>query len=395
MKSLLPIAEWLPAYSVSGLRGDVMAGLAVWAMTVPQALAYAGIAGVPPIYGLYTVPFAMIAYALFGTSRSLSVGPGSAIAIISAVTVGGLAFQDLSEFIALTSLLALVTGTLFLLFGLLRLGWIAGFLAQPILRGLVHGIALTVVIGQASTLIGTEKATGQLIGELSTIPQLIGVDLDYKGFFVQVWATLMSLGEANLPTAAVGLASLALLFVFRRLFPFAPSALVASVLAVFAVFAFSLDDLGVRVIGPIETGMISLRLPAVSAGNVISLLPGAFAIALLGYAVSLSIATLGAEKTGERIDPNQELVGLGVANLAAAFSSGFVVCGSLSRGSVVLRTGGKSQLVSLFNAGLAISDASDRAAILLQAPLCDVERDRHRCDVRPFRLRLLPPVARD
>ena len=354
IKSYLPIAEWLPAYQRTELRGDLIAGLAVWAMTVPQALAYAGIAGVPPIYGLYTVPFAMIAYALFGTSRTLSVGPESAIAIISAVTVGGLAAKDLNEFIALTSLLALVAGTLFLLFGLLRLGWIASFLSQPILQGLVQGIALIVIIGQLPTVFGTEKATAKLIGELRNLPHVIGLDIDYNGFFLQAWAVLRTLGEANLLTMAVGLASLVLLFVFRQFRPFAPSALIASALAVLAVFVFGLDNIGVRVIGPVETGMVSLSLPALSLEKVIALLPGAFAIALLGYAVSLSIATLGAEKTGENIDPNQELVGLGVANLGAAFSSGFVVCGSLSRGSTVLRTGGKSQVVSLVNAGLVI-----------------------------------------
>lgn len=354
IKSFLPITEWLPAYERAGLRGDVMAGLAVWAMTVPQALAYAGIAGVPPIYGLYAVPLAMAAYAFFGTSRTLSVGPESAIAIISAVTVGALAAQDVSEFIALSSLLALITGTMFLLFGLLRLGWIANFLSQPILQGLVQGIALIVMIGQLPTVFGTEKPTAQLVSELSNLPHMIGLDIEYKGFFLQAWAALRTLGEANLITAAVGLACLALLFVFRQFRPHAPSALIASALAVLAVSLFALEDLGIRVIGPVETGMVTLSVPALSPGKVIALLPGAFAIALLGYAVSLSIATLGAERTGESIDPDQELIGLGVANLGAAFSSGFVVCGSLSRGSTVLRTGGKNQVVSLVNAGLVV-----------------------------------------
>jgi high affinity sulfate transporter 1 len=354
IKSFLPITEWLPAYQFAGLRGDIMAGLTVWAMTVPQALAYAGIAGVPPIYGLYAVPLAMLAYAVFGTSRTLSVGPESAIAIISAVTVGALAAQDVNEFIALTSLLALLTGVLFLLFGLFRLGWIASFLSQPILQGLVQGIALTVIVGQLSTIFGTETSTSQLIGELSTLPQVIGLDIAHKGFFLQAWAVLGTLGEANLTTAVVGVSCLVLLFIFRQYWPFAPSALIASAVAVLAVFLFSLDDLGVRVIGPVETGMVTLSVPALSLAKIVSLLPGAFAIALLGYAVSLSIATLGAEKTGESIDPDQELVGLGIANLGAAFSSGFVVCGSLSRGSTVLRAGGRSQIVSLVNAGLVI-----------------------------------------
>jgi MFS superfamily sulfate permease-like transporter len=163
--SLLPITTWLPRYERSWLRTDVMAGLAVWAMMVPQALAYAGIAGVPPIYGLYCVPLAMMAYAFFGTSRTLSVGPESAIAIISAVTVGGIVSQDPVEFLALTSLLALVVGGLFLVFGLLRLGWAANFLSQPVLQGFTQGIALIVIIGQIPTLLGTGNAGRNRAGE--------------------------------------------------------------------------------------------------------------------------------------------------------------------------------------------------------------------------------------
>jgi high affinity sulfate transporter 1 len=350
--SLLPIITWLPSYELAGLRGDVLAGLALWAMTVPQALAYAGIAGVPPVYGLYAVPLAMLGYAVFGTSRTLAAGPESAIAIISAVTVAGLVAQDPSEFLALTALLALVVGVLFLLFGLLRLGWVANFLAQPVLQGFVQGIALIVIIGQLPTLFGTEAATAQLLKSTNNLPQLIGLESDYAGFVVWSWAVLATLGEANLPTTAVGLASLALLFALRRFRPTAPSALIAVVLTILAVHLFSLSEHGVRVIGEVETGMIALALPALSLQDVGALLPGALAIVLLGYAVSLSVAKVGAQETGEEIDPNQELVALGMANLGAAFSSGFVVCGSLSRGVVVRRAHGKSQVVSLINAGL-------------------------------------------
>ena len=147
-RSLLPVITWLSSYQRAWLWPDIMAGLAVWAMTVPQALAYARIAGVPPVYGLYAVPLAMVAYAVFGTSRTLCVGPESAIAIISAVTVAGLAAGDPSEFLVLTSLLTLIVGVLFLLFGLLRLGWVANFLSQPVLQGFTQGIARTVIVGQ-------------------------------------------------------------------------------------------------------------------------------------------------------------------------------------------------------------------------------------------------------
>ena len=352
LRSLLPIITWLPSYERAWLRADIMAGLAVWAMTVPQALAYAGIAGVPPVYGLYTVPLAMVAYAFFGTSRTLSVGPESAIAIISAVSVGALAVGKPSEFLALTGLLTLVVGVLFLLFGLLRLGWAASFLSQPVLKGFTQGIALIVIIGQVPKLFGTEAAVAQLLKNMHNLPNLIGLEIDYTGFFLQTWAVLATLGEANLPTTAVGLGALSLLFAFRRFWPLAPSALIAVILSVLAVSLLSLAALGVGVIGEVKTGMVSLAMPAVSMDKVAALLPGALAIVLLGYSVSLSVAAVGAQATGEEINPNQELVGLGVANLGAALSSGFVVCGSLSRGVVIRRAGGRSQVVSLINAGL-------------------------------------------
>ena len=351
-RSLLPIITWLPSYELTWLKPDLMAGLAVWAMTVPQALAYAGIAGVPPVYGLYTVPLAMVAYAFFGTSRTLSVGPESAIAIISAVSVGALAMGTPSEFLALTGLLTLIVGVLFLIFGLLRLGWAASFLSQPVLKGFTQGIALIVIIGQIPKLFGTEAAVAQLLKNMHNLPHLVGLEIDYTGFFLQGWAVLATLGGANLPTTAVGLGALALLFAFRRFWPLAPSALIAVILSVLAVSLLSLADLGVGVIGEVKTGMVSLAVPALSMDKVAALLPGALAIVLLGYSVSLSVAAVGAETTGEEINPNQELVGLGVANLGAALSSGFVVCGSLSRGVVIRRADGRSQVVSLINAGL-------------------------------------------
>ncbi|HEA69979.1 MAG TPA: sulfate permease [Desulfobacterales bacterium] len=350
--ALLPIITWLPRYERTWLRTDIMAGLAVWAMTVPQALAYAGIAGVPPVYGLYAVPLAMVVYAVFGTSRTLSVGPESAIAIISSVTVGALVVGTPNEFIALTSLLTLIVGVLFLVFGLLRLGWAANFLSQPVLQGFTQGIALIVIIGQIPKLFGTETLVAQLSGNLKNLPHLIGLEIDYTGFFLQAWALVATLGEANLPTTAVGIGSLALLFALRRFWPLAPSALIAVILSVLAVSFLGLAERGVGVVGEVETGMVSLTVPSVSVDKLVALLPGAFAIVLLGYSVSLSVAAVGAETTGEEINPNQELVGLGVANLGAALSSGFVVCGSLSRGVVIRRAGGQTQVVSLINAAL-------------------------------------------
>jgi len=344
IKSALPIIHWLPNYQRAWFRPDIMAGLAVWAMTVPQVMAYAGIAGVPPVYGLYAVPLAMVAYAVFGTSRTLSVGPESAIAIISAVTVGALVTQNSSEFLVLTALLTLIVAVLFLLFGLLRLGWLANFLSQPVLQGFTQGIALIVIVSQIPLVFGTEAEFGRMVSELAeSVP---------TGFFAQAWVVIATLGHASLPTTFVGLGALALLIAFKRFMPAAPSALIAVILSVLAVSFLGLVERGVSVIGEVETGMVSLALPALSLDKVGALMPGAFAIVLLGYSVSLSVAAVGAQATGEEINPNQELVGLGMANLGAALSSGFVVCGSLSRGVVIRRAGGQTQVVSFVNAGL-------------------------------------------
>jgi high affinity sulfate transporter 1 len=354
LQSYVPILGWLPDYQRSWLRTDLMAGLAVWAMTVPQALAYAGIANVPAVYGLYSIPLAMIAYAVFGTSRTLSVGPESAIAIISAVTVGALVVGKPDEFLLLTAMLTLVVGILYLLFGFLKLGWMASFLSQPVLSGFTQGIALTVIVGQVSQLFGTEAAVSSAIGGMSNLPQLLGLDLEYSGIVIQAWGALKTLGEANIATTVLGIACLALLFGIKRLRPMAPSALITVVFAVLAVTFLGLTDSGVRVIGEVETGMVSLSLPTLDMEKVSRLLPGAFAIALLGYSVSLSVASIGARETGERLNPNQELISLGFSNLGSAISSGFVVSGSLSRGVVIRRAGGQTQIVSLVNAGLVI-----------------------------------------
>ena len=344
--SLFPIIKWLTLYQRSWLRADIMAGLAVWAMMVPQALAYAGIAGVPPIYGLYAVPLAMLAYALFGTSRTMSVGPESAIAIISAVTVGTLVAQNPQEFIALTSLLALIVGMLFLLFGIFKLGWIANFLAQPVLRGFTQGIALIVIVSQIPLIFGTNLQYGNVVNELSQIV--------HTGFFLKAWAVLATLGEAHLATTAIGLAALVLLFLFKRFVPGIPSALITVLIAVLAVYLLRLEEGGVTVIGEVPTGMVALSIPELEFNTIIALIPGALAIVLLGYSVSLSVAAVGAQSTGEEINPNQELLALGISNIGAAVSSGFVVCGSLSRGVVIRRAGGRTQIVSMVNAGLVL-----------------------------------------
>ena len=330
----MPILVWLPRYDRTWLRPDLIAGLAIWAVTVPQSLAYAGIAGVPAVYGLYTVPLAMVGYAIFGTSRTLSVGPDSATVVLSAVTVGALVAQGSDDYIALSATLALLVGVLFVIFGLLRLGWVANFLSHPVMKGFIQGLALIVIVGQ--------------------LPKLFGIEGGDGNFFEQLWVIITSLAESNLATVAVGFASLALLYALKRYIPKAPSALITVILAILVVTVFNLEESGVDVVGTIDTGLPPIGLPGGNFDQLSALIGGAMAIVLVGYTESLGAANAAAATTGEEIDPNQEMIALGASNLGSGLSSGFVAAGSLSRTSVVVDSGGKSQMVSLANAFLVL-----------------------------------------
>ena len=239
-----PVFASLRGYDRAWLRGDVVAGLTVWAVLVPEALAYATIAGVSPVIGLYAAPGALLLYAAFGSSRHLVTGPMSATAALSAAAVAELATQGSSQFVQLTAALAVTTGIAALLAGLLRLGFLASFISEPVLKGFIIGLALTIVAGQLPKLFGVEGAGGD--------------------FFEKLWGLLSNLGDTQGLTLAVGLASLALVLGLRRLAPVVPGSLAAVLAGIVAVQVFGLDGHGVDIIGKIDSGLPSLGLPGVA-----------------------------------------------------------------------------------------------------------------------------------
>jgi sulfate permease, SulP family len=330
----IPIVSWIRHYRRTWLRPDLIAGVTLWAVLVPEAMAYAGIAGVDPVIGLYTVPLPLIAYALFGSSRSMVVGTDSATALVSAATVGALAARGTADYVALTSALAVLVGVLFLLFGLLRLGWVADFISHPVMQGFIAGVVLVTIIGQ--------------------VPTLLGLTPDRGRFFRQLWDILVSFGKVNPVTTVIGVVSLLLLATLRSRFRKAPAALTTVLLATIATIVFHLDSHGVSTVGVIPTGLPHLGLPHVDLHSYGTLLSGALAIVLLGYAESLGSAKTAAAKTGESIDPNQELLALGPANLGSGLSGGFIAVGSFSKTAVALATGVKTQLGYLVSAALVV-----------------------------------------
>lgn len=324
----------LRGYQRSWLRGDLLAGLTVWAVLVPEALAYATIAGVSPVVGLYAAPGALIFYAALGSSRQLVTGPMAATAALSAATVAALVPVGGGRFAALTAGLAIATGLAALVVGVLRLGFLASFISEPVMKGFITGLALTIIIGQIPKLLGIEKGTGD--------------------FFEQLWHVITHLGDTDGVTLLVGVLSLAVILALRRFAPAVPGSLVAVLLGIAAVKLLHLDHHGLKIVGPIKSGLPSFGLPDVHAGDVGALAAGGIGVMLIGFAEALGAAKTYAAREHEQIDPNRELLGLGGANLASALSSGMVVNGSLSKTAVNASTGARSQLSGLIVAALTV-----------------------------------------
>ncbi len=333
-RQYLPILEWLPHYQKSWLKADIIAGLTIWAVMVPEAMAYAGIAGVPPLMGLYTVPIPLFLYAVLGTSRTMVIGPDSATALISSVTIGGLVASGSDDYVTLTAALALIVGIFFLGFGLLRMGWVANFIPVPVMKAFIQGLVWVTIMGQVPKIFGIKGGSGNFWQKLADI--------------------LHQLPQANITATLIGLSSLILLLLLKKRLPKIPGALTVVILGTLAVTILGLTDTNLELVGEIPTGLPSLKIPVVSLTQLQSLVPGALAIVLLGYSESLGAAKAAAEKTGGDIDPNQELISHGPANLGSALSSGFIVVGSLSKTSVAMEAGAKTQVSSLVNGGLVV-----------------------------------------
>jgi high affinity sulfate transporter 1 len=321
-------------YQRSWLRGDVLAGLTVWAVLVPEALAYASIAGVSPVVGLYAAPGALIFYAAFGSSRQLVTGPMAASAALSAAAVGNLAAGGSAAFVQLTITMALTVGVIAIVAGLLRFGFLANFISAPVMKGFIIGLALTIIVGQ--------------------IPKLFGIPKGEGNFFQQLWDLLTHLNETSGLTLLVGLLSLALVLGLKRWLPVVPASLVAVLLGIIAVHVFNLDQHGVEIIGQIQSGLPSFGLPNVAAHSYLDLAPAAIGVMLVGFAEALGAGKTYAEKEHYEIDPNRELIGLGAANIGAGLSSGMVVNGSLSKTAVNASAGARSQLSGLVVAALTV-----------------------------------------
>jgi len=323
----VPIFQWLPKYKAAYFSRDLIASLTVWALLVPEAMAYATVAGLPVQYGLYAVPLAGLGYMIFGGSRHLWVGPDAAPAAVTATVVVGVvgASASSSEYIAAVGMLALLTGTLFVLFGLLRLGWISKFFAEPILAGFVFGLGWFIAIGQLSKVVGIHKPPGDSVRKLVE--------------------TFTRIGTWSWPTVAVGVTALVVLFAMSKFVPKIPAAIVVVVLGIVAVNLFDLNTKhGVKIVGNVPKGFHFASWSALSAHDVYLLIPGAFAVLLVAFSQSVALAKTFAEQYHEPFDANQELYGYGAANLGAGVLQGYAATGSLSKSALSQEAGAETPL---------------------------------------------------
>lgn len=334
LTTYIPFLRWIREYKLAYLRNDMIAGATIWAVMVPTALAYTSIAGVDPIVGLYTVPLTLIMYALFGTSKCLVVGPDSATALLSAHIIGTLAVVHTHHYLMLTSSLALFIGMVFLVFGFLKMGWIANFISMPVMHSFIQGLAIVTMMTQLPKLFGVASVEGDFLPRLLSLAKQID--------------------QTNFVTLAIGLAALVLLYIIPKISQKIPSAIVTVIIGILAVYALDLERHGVAVVGSLQGSLPPIGVPRFAASDIRTLLLGALAIVLLNYTESLGAAKEAAERRGEQIDNNQELIGLGASNIGASLSSGFVVAGSLSQSTVSMLAGGKTQVSNLFHAILIL-----------------------------------------
>ena len=352
----------LAGYQGRWLSRDIVAGLVLSALLVPQGMAYAELAGLPAVTGLYTSILCLIGYALVGPSRILVLGPDSSLGPMIAATILPLvgANGDPAKAILLASALAILTGVIMIAAGAGHLGFVADLLSKPTILGYMNGLALTILVGQ--------------------LPKLLGFSVDADGFIGEVVGVVQGIvdGEVVLASAAIGLVSLAIMIVLGRVLPKVPAVLVAVVVAIGLSIALSLAERGVAVVGPLEQGMPQLTFPSVGFNDLSLLVLGALGISLVALADTISTATSFAERQGVQVDGNREMIGIGTANVAAGLFQGFPVSTSGSRTAVAEKAGSRTQLTGLVGAAMIALMLIAFPDLLADLPAADPRRRRHR-----------------
>ena len=324
ISSLVPFLSWIRTYDRGAwLRPDILAGVTVAAFSVPESMAYAGLAGLSPEHGLYASMVALLVYMFFGTSRQMSVGTTSALAIMVAGTLGALTLQP-DEYLAAAQLTAVVAGAIAIVAGLLKLGFIVNFISESVLKGFSAGAALYIASSQLSKLFGIEGVQGN--------------------FFERVWNVIENIGDTNGWTLALGIASIVALLALERFVPALPGSLIVVLASIGLMYVTDLQDKGVKVAGDFPSGLPGFGISSIPTDHISDIVGLAFGIFLLSYVEGIGVAKTFAARHKQPVDANQELYANGAINIAAGLTKGFPVGGSMSRSAVNDAGGAKTPL---------------------------------------------------
>ena len=330
LKRYFPILEWLPNYQKSNLPGDVSAGITVGVMLIPQGMAYALIAGLSPVYGLYAALVPNLIYALTGSSRKLAVGPVALDSLIVASSLAAMKLATPEAYIAMALFLALLVGVLQMVMGIFKLGFLANFLSRPVVNGFTSAAALVIAVSQLKYLFGIELNT---IGTLKTFT-----------------AVFQNLGETNFYDLSIGLSAILVIWGLKKLNRKLPAAMVVVILSIIGIYLFMVNETDVHILGTVPKGLPGFVLPTFETSQLISALPTALALAFISFAEAMTIAKAVEEKSNEsHTNPNQELRALGLSNIVGSFFQSFPANAGLSRTAVNVDEGAKTGLASIIS----------------------------------------------
>lgn len=334
MKKLIPILEWLPYYKREFFKNDLGAGLTIGIMLVPQGIAYAMIAGLPPIYGLYTAMIPQIIYAIFGTSRQLSVGPVAMDSLIVASGVAALAEIGSDHFIEFAILLAFMMGILQVLFGFFKLGFLVNFLSRPVISGFTSAAALIIALSQLKNLLGINLHSGNKIHNL-------------------LFEVYQHLNEINWTTFSIGAIAILILIFLKQVTKKIPPALLVVVFGILAVKIFNLDEVGVKIVGEIPKGLPNFKVPNFDVKVLVDLFPLALTLSFIAFLEAISVAKAVELKHNDyKVVPNQELIAIGMGNIIGSFFQTYPATGGFSRTAVNNQTGAKTPLSAVISASI-------------------------------------------
>ncbi|QOY36557.1 SulP family inorganic anion transporter [Anaerobacillus isosaccharinicus] len=333
LKKFIPALEWLPNYKRTDLSGDLSAGLIVAIMLIPQGMAYALLAGLPPVIGLYASTIPLLIYALFGTSKHLAVGPVAIVSLLVLTGVSTLAEPGSEEYIALVLLLMLMIGILQFLMGVLRLGFLVNFLSHAVISAFTSAAAIIIGLSQLKHLLGVKLEAGKDVFKLLT-------------------EAFMRASEINPITISIGIISILVLVYIKKLIPRIPGPLLVVVVSILVVYGFNLENFGVKIVGEVPSGLPGFSIPSLDFNAFLALIPIAVTISLIGFMESIAMAKAIAAKEKYKVVPNKELIGLGLANIGGSFFSAYPVTGGFSRSAVNYQSGARTPMASFITAFL-------------------------------------------